>query len=62
MFKEFITEELHSYETDIIKFQEEFGKFVIATSKVDRKVGKELPKIFKEIEELISDTRQKLKA
>ena len=60
-FKDDIQEALHEYEASVIKFQEDFGVFVIATTKVDRKVGKELPKVFAKIEEMIYDVRQKLK-
>lgn len=54
-------EALHKFEDDIIKFQEAFGIFTIATGKVDKKASRQLPGIYKQIEELISPARKTLK-
>lgn len=58
---ETLDEALHKYEDAIIKFQEAFGLFSIATGKVDKKASRKLPAIYKQIEELISPARKNLK-
>ena len=55
-----VSEAVHKYEDDIITFQEAYGVFTIATSKVDKKASRDLPGIYKQIEELISPVRKTL--
>ena len=55
-----IDEALHEYENDVVKFQEAFGKFVIATTKINKGVANKLPSVLKEIEDIIEPARKNL--